>query len=62
MIDRQLKRELEKINVPAYDVQKLEETISKAKRIELYPERERMTNTEFFFQPIKFYKKKEHGY
>ena len=52
MIDRQLKRELEKINVPAYDVQKLEETISKAKRIELYPERERMTNTEFFFNQL----------
>ena len=58
MIDRQLKRELEKINVPAYDVQKLEETISKAKRIELYPERERMTNTEFFFNQLNFIKKR----
>lgn len=58
MIDRQLKKELEKIDVPAYSVQKLEETILKAKNIELHPERDRMTNTEFFLNQLNFIKKR----
>lgn len=58
MIDRQLKRELDKVNIPVYDVQKFEETIRKAKKVELYPERQRMTNTEFFFNQLSFIKKR----
>lgn len=35
MIDKQLKKELEKIDVPAYNIQKFEETILKARAVKL---------------------------
>lgn len=58
MRDKQIKRRFEKIKIPAYDIGKLEETISAAKRIKLYPEEWRMTNMEFCFNQIRFIRKR----
>lgn len=58
MRDRALKKVLEKVNVPAYDELQLEETIEKAKRTELHPEKVRMTDTEFFFNQLGFIRKR----
>ena len=37
MINRRLKKELNKIEVPMYDISKYEETIRKAKKVKLHP-------------------------
>lgn len=58
MPDRQLKKKLEKGGPPAYDPQKLEETIIRAKKLEKHPEKLRMTNAEFFFSQLRFIRKK----
>lgn len=58
MIDKRLKKELEKIDVPQYNVNKYEETITKTKILKLHPERQRMNNTEFFLNQLCFIKKK----
>lgn len=58
MIDKQLKKELEKIDVPAYNIQKFEETILKARAVKLHPEKQRMCNKEFFINQLRFIKKK----
>lgn len=58
MMDRKLKRSLEKIEIPAYDVRKLEEMIINAKKIELHPEKLRMTNMEFIIDQMRFISKK----
>ena len=38
MFQKRLKKELNKIEVPAYDTHKYKETIAKAKKIKLHPE------------------------
>lgn len=57
MINKRLKKELNKIEVPMYDISKYEETIIKAKKVKLHPERLRMSNIEFFYDQLRFIKK-----
>ncbi|WP_125126432.1 hypothetical protein [Schaedlerella arabinosiphila] len=57
MINRRLKKELNKIEVPMYDISKYEETIRKAKKVKLHPEKLRMSNIEFFCDQLRFIKK-----
>ncbi|MDO5424654.1 MAG: hypothetical protein Q4F41_13095 [Eubacteriales bacterium] len=58
MIDRKLKKELNKWEVPAYDAGELEDTLSIAKNINLHPERQRMTGAAFFFGQLRFIRKR----
>lgn len=55
MFQKRLKKELNKIEVPAYDTHKYKETIAKAKKIKLHPENLRMSSTEFL-QSVEIYK------
>ena len=57
MINRRLKKDLNKIEVPMYDISKYEETIRKAKKVKLHPEKLRMSNIEFFCDQLRFIKK-----
>jgi len=57
MIDRRLKKELNKLDVPSYDIHKFEETIMKAKMVKLHPEVLGMNNIEFFCDQLRFIKK-----
>jgi len=56
MFQKRLKKELNKIEVPAYDTHKYKETIAKAKKIKLHPENLRMSSTEFFCNQLRFIK------
>ena len=56
MFQKRLKKELNKIEVPAYDTHKYKETIAKAKKIKLHPENLRMSSTEFFCDQLRFIK------
>ena len=56
MFQKRLKKELNKIEVPAYDTHKYKETIAKAKKITLHPENLRMSSTEFFCDQLRFIK------
>lgn len=57
MINKRLKKELYKIEVPMYDISKYEETRIKAKKVKLHPERLRMSHIEFFYDQLRFIKK-----
>ena len=61
MKDKELKRKLQQLHIPQYDEHKLEKVISEAKKIHLFPENQRMTNTEFFFNQMGFISKKVWG-
>ena len=56
MFQKRFKKELNKIEVPAYDTHKYKETIAKAKKITLHPENLRMSSTEFFCDQLRFIK------
>ena len=58
MRDRQLKKRLEALEVPAYDVQKMEETIINARHRNGYKKKTRMTNLEFVFDQFRFIRKR----
>ena len=45
MFQKRLKKEINKIEVPAYVTHKYKETIAKAKKIKLHPENLRMSST-----------------
>ena len=61
MKDRELKGKLQQLHIPKYDEHKLEEVISEVKNIDFFPENQRMTNTEFFFNQVGFISKKVWG-
>ena len=61
MKDRELKGKLQQLHIPKYDQHKLEEVISEVKNIDFFPENQRMTNTEFFFNQVGFISKKVWG-
>ena len=61
MKDKELKGKLQQLHIPKYDEYKLEKVISEAKKIDLFPENQRMTNTEFFFNQVGFISKKVWG-
>lgn len=58
MIDKKLKGELKKVTVPDFDKKKIQDTIEKAKIVKMYPERQRMSNMEFYFNQLSFINKK----
>lgn len=57
MTDRRLKKELNGLDVPDYDIYKFEETIMKAKMVKLNPKVSGMNNIEFCCDQLRFIKK-----
>ena len=57
MEKRKLKKYLASVQVPEYSSQGLQETISQAKKIRFHPEKQRMTNLQFFRNQLYFIRK-----
>lgn len=57
MFQKRLKKELNKIDIPAYDTYKYKDTIVKLKNVKFHPEKLRMSSTEFFCDQLRFIKK-----
>jgi len=58
MRKRFLKKELRRLDIPAFDVEAVQNTIRLAKAIDLHPERIRMTNYENFWSQARFIQKR----
>nr|WP_305136400.1 hypothetical protein [uncultured Schaedlerella sp.] len=54
MKNRKLKRYLASVQVPEYSPQGLQETIARAGEIQFFPEKQRMTNLQFFRNQLRF--------
>lgn len=54
MRDLKLKRRLASLNVPQYHPESLENTITKARKIQFHPEQQRMTDMQFFRDQFRF--------
>ena len=61
MEKRKLKKYLASVQVPEYSSQGLQETISQAKKIRFHPEKQRMTNLQFFRNQLYFIRKEFWG-
>lgn len=57
-MDKKLKRELNRIQIPPYREAALSDTIAKAKKIRFQPAKYRMTDWQFFRDQIRFIQKK----
>lgn len=61
MKNRKLKKCLTSVHVPGYRTAGLEETIARAKEISFHPEKQRMTNLQFFKNQLRFIRKEFWG-